>query len=218
MSKRKNNIIETSISLFNKKGYMNTSTRHIAQSMNISVGNLYYYFKNKEDILIEIFNHFIDEILYEVKKINFQEDTMFLFENLLINNYQIERKYAFLTIEINTIIMSNPNFRKIRQESLFLEIDLFKKLIKHQIKFGYFIKLAEEEINFLISNVWTIAVNSYTFWSLLDKNIEENLKNSIRNIYYFLKPYFTQKRLALKEPIKSQEELEFKLDDISALH
>jgi len=186
--------------------------------MNISVGNLYYYFKNKEDILIEVFKCFIDEILYEVKKINFQEDTMFLFENLLINNYQIERKYAFLTIEINTIIMSNPNFRKIRQESLFLEIDLFKKLIKHQIKFGYFIKLDEEEINFLISNVWTIAVNSYTFWSLLNKNIEENLKNSIRNIYYFLKPYFTQKRLALKEAVKSQEELEFKLDDISALH
>lgn len=207
MSERKNEIIKTSIILFNEKGYLNTSTRHIAQTMNISVGNLYYYFKNKEDILIEIFTHFIDEILYEVKKINFEEDSIFLFEDLLIKNYQIERNYAFLITEINTIIMNNPNFKKIRQKSLILEIELFKKLINHQIKFGYITKLEEKEIIFFISNVWTIARKSYTFWSIFENDLEENLKNSIRNIYYFLKPYFTKKRLALKEPQKQLEEL-----------
>ncbi len=208
MSKRKNDIIKMSINLFNEKGYINTSTRHIAENMNISVGNLYYYFKNKEEILIEIFTHFIDEILYEVIEINFDVDTMFLFEDLLIKNYQIESKYAFLTTEINTIIINSPNFKKIRQKSLLSEIDLFKKLIKHQIKFGYIQELEEEEINFLISNIWTIATSSHTFWSLLEKNLEDNLKNSVRNIYYFLKPYFTKKRLSLKEPNKQLKEID----------
>ena len=208
MSERKNDIIKTAIKLFNENGYGNTSTRHIAETMDISVGNLYYYFKNKEDILIEIFTDFIDEILYEVIDIDFEKDRLFLFEDLLIKNYQIERNYAFLITEINTIIIGNANFKKIRQKSLLLEIDLFKKLIKHQIKFGYFIKLEEEEIIFLISNIWTIARNSYSFWSLLEKDLEKNLKDSIRNIYYFLKPYFTEKRLAIKNPIKQLEELE----------
>lgn len=211
MSKRRNDIIKTSIKLFNEKGYANTSTRHIAETMNISVGNLYYYFKNKEDILIKIFTQFTDEILCEVIEIDFEVDTMFLFEDLLIKNYQIEREYIFLTTEINTIILNNPRFRRIRKESLILEIDLFKKLIKHQIKFDYFVKLEDEEINFLISNVWTIARTSYSFWSILEINLEDNLKKSIRNIYYFLKPYFTQKRLLLKDPHKQLEEFTLSL-------
>ena len=211
MSKRRNDIIKTSIKLFNEKGYANTSTRHIAETMNISVGNLYYYFKNKEDILIKIFTQFTDEILCEVIEIDFEVDTMFLFEDLLIKNYQIEREYIFLTTEINTIILNNPRFRRIRKESLILEIDLFKKLIKHQIKFDYFVKLEDEEINFLISNVWTIARTSYSFWSILEINLEDNLKKSIRNIYYFLKPYFTQKRLLLKDPHKQLEEFNLSL-------
>ena len=210
MSKRRNDIIKTSIKLFNEKGYANTSTRHIAETMNISVGNLYYYFKNKEDILIKIFTQFTDEILCEVIEIDFEVDTMFLFEDLLIKNYQIEREYI-LTTEINTIILNNPRFRRIRKESLILEIDLFKKLIKHQIKFDYFVKLEDEEINFLISNVWTIARTSYSFWSILEINLEDNLKKSIRNIYYFLKPYFTQKRLLLKDPHKQLEEFTLSL-------
>ena len=51
MATTKEKIIETSIKLFNEKGCLNTSTRHIADELGISVGNLYYHFKNKEDIL-----------------------------------------------------------------------------------------------------------------------------------------------------------------------
>ena len=105
MSERKNDIIKTAIKLFNENGYGNTSTRHIAETMEISVGNLYYYFKNKEDILIEIFTDFIDEILYEVIDIDFEKDRLFLFEDLLIKNYQIERNYAFLICNRNHAIV-----------------------------------------------------------------------------------------------------------------
>ena len=52
MTTTKEKIIETSINLFNEKGCLNTSTRHIADELGISIGNLYYHFKNKEEILI----------------------------------------------------------------------------------------------------------------------------------------------------------------------
>lgn len=44
-------IIETSIDLFNQRGYGNVSLRDISGALHISVGNLNYYFAKKQDIL-----------------------------------------------------------------------------------------------------------------------------------------------------------------------
>lgn len=44
-------IIRTSISLFNERGYGNVSLRDISGALGISVGNLNYYFAKKQDIL-----------------------------------------------------------------------------------------------------------------------------------------------------------------------
>lgn len=44
-------IIRTSIALFNERGYGNVSPRDISGALGISVGNLNYYFAKKQDIL-----------------------------------------------------------------------------------------------------------------------------------------------------------------------
>ena len=51
----KDKIIQTSMALFNQHGERAITTNHIASEMGISPGNLYYHFKNKEDILRHIF-------------------------------------------------------------------------------------------------------------------------------------------------------------------
>lgn len=44
-------IIQTSIALFNERGYGNVSLRDISGALGIRVGNLNYYFAKKQDIL-----------------------------------------------------------------------------------------------------------------------------------------------------------------------
>ncbi|MGL6348890.1 MAG: TetR/AcrR family transcriptional regulator [Aeromonas sp.] len=56
--KTKDRIIHSATELFNDQGERNVTTNHIAAHMGISPGNLYYHFRNKEDIIHSIFDQY----------------------------------------------------------------------------------------------------------------------------------------------------------------
>jgi len=59
-------IIEMAIRLFNEQGTGAVSTNHIAGALEMSPGNLYYHFRNKEEIIRAILERMIGrcEALY----------------------------------------------------------------------------------------------------------------------------------------------------------
>ena len=201
----KDKIIETSVKLFNEKGCLNTSTRHISDELGISVGNLYYHFKNKEEILIEIFLRYVNAVFKEISFLNHSQDEIFLLKNFLVDTLDSNIEYRFLHLELNLLLISFSKFKTIMQEQLKLEIKMIKELLYHQMKYGYLKKINEIEIEFLVSNSWILAASNLAYWNLLSDDIIKNVKKGSLNVYYLIKPYLTQKSLD-DENIKVIEE------------
>ncbi|MBV6289118.1 TetR/AcrR family transcriptional regulator [Pseudomonas aegrilactucae] len=65
--KTRERIVQTSLELFNQQGERSVSTNHIAAHMEISPGNLYYHFANKQAIVAVLFNQYetlVDSFLH----------------------------------------------------------------------------------------------------------------------------------------------------------
>ncbi|RLQ96106.1 TetR/AcrR family transcriptional regulator [Falsibacillus albus] len=70
----KSKITEMSIRLFEKKGFSETSIQEIVDAIGVTKGTFYYYFSSKEELLMDIQLHYIEELLTKQSAILENED------------------------------------------------------------------------------------------------------------------------------------------------
>jgi AcrR family transcriptional regulator len=109
-------ILNAALVLFNEQGSGAVSTNHIAAAMEISPGNLYYHFRNKEDIIRALF-----ERLFALWDETFQLSSdralgLADFEGLIASNYQLIWDYRFAYREMAALLHNDPDLRAQYQE------------------------------------------------------------------------------------------------------
>ncbi|WP_271410136.1 TetR/AcrR family transcriptional regulator [Pseudomonas sp. Q1-7] len=85
--KTRDRIVLESLGLFNTQGERNVTTNHIAAHLGMSPGNLYYHFRNKQEIIGELFSQYEARVdgflrLPEGRAVTLEDKTFYL-ESLL---------------------------------------------------------------------------------------------------------------------------------------
>ena len=62
-SDRRIEILKSAAAAFRRRGYHGASVDEIASALEMTKGNLYYYFKNKEEILFACHEYSLDKLL-----------------------------------------------------------------------------------------------------------------------------------------------------------
>lgn len=104
---RRAEIMGAALSLFVEKGYINTTTQDIIDRVKISRGLLYYHFKNKEDILYRMIEHYsepmvkkLSAVAYDKEKTATQKMKLFI-ESTLISPEDITKEMTTLQDTVN---------------------------------------------------------------------------------------------------------------------
>jgi AcrR family transcriptional regulator len=112
-------ILDTALILFNEQGTAAVSTNHIAAAADISPGNLYYYFRNKEDIIDALFERLFDAWDTAFQLPSDRAPTLADFEALIATNYQLIWDYRFAYREMAALLRNDPalraRYQKVRQ-------------------------------------------------------------------------------------------------------
>lgn len=61
-------ILDAATRIFAKKGFYNATISDVAKVAEVAEGTIYLYFKNKDDLLISIFEHSMDLFIQEVNR------------------------------------------------------------------------------------------------------------------------------------------------------
>src|SRR5215204_4237966 len=105
-------ILDTALALFNDAGTAPISTNHIAAAAGISPGNLYYHFRNKEQIVQALFERLFD--LYERVFVLPQDrpPTLVDLRRLLHLNFDLLWDYRFAYRELAVLLRRDEVLRE----------------------------------------------------------------------------------------------------------
>ena len=184
-------IIEASLTLFNEEGERNVSTNHIAAYLNISPGNLYYHFRNKDEIIVQLFKRYSEELLdfltHTPLPTNVNGTVAFM-----AGVYDVLWSYRFLFSDVNALLSRSSEllgehntFTLVRVAPLLL--NLLKELAESGV-----LNADEEAVQDLAQNMWLITKYWFDFDSSMqgrNKLTETSKARGVKRTLSLVRPY-----------------------------
>jgi AcrR family transcriptional regulator len=184
-------ILATSLAMFNALGEPNVTTNHIADELEISPGNLYYHFRNKEDIVAQVFTRYearMDEaLLVPEGRLPDLEDVWMQLHLV----FECMWDYRFLYRDLVDILSRDrklkAHFARILKRAANSTADVLRGLAQAGI-----LRATADEIRATAENVLLVA----TFWMNFNivrnaraENTQDDLTHGIYQVMLLIAPF-----------------------------
>jgi len=179
-------IVQNSLELFNQQGERSISTTHIAAHMEISPGNLYYHFPNKQAIIAVLFSEYealVDSFLRPPQgRAATVEDKRFYLKELLSAMWG----YRFLHRDLEHLLDSDPElaarYRRFSQRCVIQGAAIYEGFVAAGI-----LKMDRVQIESLTLNAWIILTSWVRFLCTTRENSNHLSEQAVkRGVYQVL--------------------------------
>lgn len=192
----------TALELFNEGDSLTITTNHIAKAAGISPGNLYYHYRNKEEIIRELFLEMKTALNCEtdLEGITISENPVLALFSMFETHSAIFWKYRFFRRDIMVLIRLDEELKTLWTEVQNTKIEQIHHLIKTLTDRGIFIKKSDKDIRLEVKHSWFITAYWQAFSSTLGELTPE-LMNEGKEIMIRLvvMPNLTEKGKELLE-------------------
>ena len=184
-------IIGTALRLFNEHSSGAISTNRIAESCNISKGNLHYHFRNKQEIILSIFKGIADEMNSSWYRDHLDPSVSHMAE-MYVRQLRLIHEYRFFFREMPALLRSDPillrRYQENRDKRMQALVDYFRELVKA----GVMEFKDDTSLNYLVVSTWIISDNWLNYIEF--RNIEQSLEKILGGyelILEIMRPYFS---------------------------
>jgi len=162
---RKEDIFTAAVKCFNQNGYYKTSMDMIAESAKMTKRGLYYHFKSKDELFIELF-HYMNKKYYAqipsyASEVSDPEKRMLMF--LEIANTVLKENTDFLKFshEFMSIGIRKPAIREVMTSYYGEQVEKVKSIVDNGIQSGQFTPVDSEKMARAIVLITIGAFNTY---------------------------------------------------------
>lgn len=187
-------ILDHALKLFNEQGCHATTTNHIADAAGLSVGNLYYHFKNKEELIRALYARLnaATQAAFLLPQERLPDNTDL--ERLIRVNFTLLWEYRFFYREILALLQRDPvlatDYRGVRERGFQNFTALFQQLNAS----GIFRSTAPAEIQRLAELCWVLSEFYLSFVEIGgEQPTEQHLDHGVVLLRQALAPYLETK-------------------------
>ncbi len=186
----KDKILNTALKLFNEKGEASVTTANIAEALGISEGNLWYHFRTKREIVLELNRRLEQEVERNLSRLSDKNFDLIDFMSYAGRAFEYLWEYRFLFRDHS--YGSNDVDAMIRLQEITLRGQKNIERIIENMRRRKLLSVSKDGANALAVNAWIVHSNWLRFLQARENILEiteKHIKEGFLQLFWLFNPY-----------------------------